>query len=376
MEKTVVRRGIGAVVLALVAALLLGYLLKGKAPDREKVVNMELPKSPIQIFPDGEAEAGDNTVAGADGSGSLDGTDAGAVGAAGANSGDASTQGANALAATGAAAVAGGAAAVMAKTGSAAGNVAGAAKATANAGNAAVADATKNKLVDAKTGNPSLDKSKVVVDGSGQAVFGAKNAGAKNSPAKIDFRTTEKKQVRPSVDGKATLKKRQVATKPRVKSRAKLVGEKKLPPVGRSTASKKSGSSKGRKVASSRGSSNSSKASSSRNKTVAKAERKVVKAKKKVVKAKQNVAKKKSAPVGRNKYVVQLLATSNPSKANSLKATMKREGYAAYVTKGGSLYRVRVGSYTGRAAAIKVQSRMKRRYRKNSYVQSSIVVRN
>lgn len=339
MEKTVVRRGIGAVVLALVAALLLGYLLKGKGPDREKVVNMELPKSPIQIFPDGEGGAGESTVADANGS-----VDAG--GATGANSGDA-----KALTATGAAA---GGAAVIAKTGSAAGNVAGAAKATANAGNAAVAKASKNKAVDAKTGNPSLDKSRVIVDGSGQAVFGAKNAGAKNAPAKIDFRTTAKKQVRPSVDGKATLNKRKVASKPRAKSRAKLVGEKKLPPVGRGIVSKKPGSSKSRKIASSKD----NETVSSRNKTVTK------------------VTRNKATPVGRNKYVVQLLATSNASKANSLKATMKREGYSAYVTKGGSLYRVRVGSYSGRAAAVKVQSRMKRRYRKNSYVQSSIVVRN
>ena len=359
MEKTVVRRGIGAVVLALVAALLLGYLLKGKGPDREKVVNMELPKSPIQIFPDGEGGAGENTVAGADANGNINGADAGATG------GDANTQG-SVLTATGAAAAA-------------AGNVAGAAKATANAGNAAVANASKNKLVDAKTGNPSLDKAQVVVDGSGQAVFGAKSAGAKNAPAKIDFRTTAKKQVRPSVDGKATLKKRKIVSKPRVKSRAKLVGERKLPPVGRGVASNKSKaskkrkvtSSKSRKVATSRGSSKSSKGASSKGK------KKVSSRNKTVTKVtKKKAIRKKAAPVGRNKYVVQLLATSNASKANSLKATMKREGYSAYVTKGGSLYRVRVGTYKGRAAAVKVQSRMKRRYRKNSYVQSSIVVRN
>lgn len=371
MEKTVVRRGIGAVVLALVAALLLGYLLKGKGPDREKVVNMELPKSPIQIFPDGEAGADGKTVAGANADGSAG---AGNTAGAGANSGGANGQGTNALTATGAAVAAGGAA-VISKAGSAAGNVAGAAKETAkagvNAGNAVVAEGSQNKVVDGKTGNPSLNKSKVVVDGSGQAVFGANNAGAKNSPAKIDFRTTANKEVRPSVDGEATIKKRKVASKPRKRSRAKLVGEKRLPPVGRGTVSKKSKSSKDRKVASSKGSSKSRKVATSKSAT---------KGNKVASKSKpsrnKTVTKKTTAAVGRNKYVVQLLATSNASKANSLKATMKREGYAAYVTKARSLYRVRIGSYKGKAAAIKVQSRMKRRYRKNSYVQSSIVVRN
>ncbi len=353
MEKAVVRRGIGAVVLALVAALLLGYLLKGKAPERKEVVNMELPKSPIQIFPEGE---GAGTVANSGGN---------------AGSADASKSGgAGIIAATGAGAVAAGSGAVAAVKGGA--KDAGAA--VADSGKKLVGATTGTKTasakdlpVDAKTGNPTLTKSNVVVDGSGQAIYGAKTAGVKNTPANFEFRSAGKKEVRPSIDGRLTSKsgsKTANTKKAPAKSNARLVGEKKLAPVG----SRSNKSSKSRKVA------------SSRNKAVI-VKKKVAKTstKKKVVK-KTVVKKSTAAPAGRNKYVVQLLATSNKSKANGLKATMSREGYPAYVTRttraGKALYRVRVGSYSGKSSAIKKQASMKRRYRKNTYVQSSIVVRN
>jgi cell division septation protein DedD len=43
MNRTMVKRGIGAAVLAIIAALLLGYLLKGKGQERQEVVDMNLP---------------------------------------------------------------------------------------------------------------------------------------------------------------------------------------------------------------------------------------------------------------------------------------------------------------------------------------------
>ncbi|RTZ66055.1 MAG: hypothetical protein DSZ29_03525, partial [Aquificaceae bacterium] len=43
MNRTMVKRGIGAAALAIVAALLLGYLLKGKNQERQEVVDMTLP---------------------------------------------------------------------------------------------------------------------------------------------------------------------------------------------------------------------------------------------------------------------------------------------------------------------------------------------
>ncbi|HEC04997.1 MAG TPA: SPOR domain-containing protein [Thiothrix sp.] len=327
MEKAVVRRGIGAVVLALVAALLLGFLLKGKGPERKEVVNMELPKSPIQIFPEG---SGDATAGGASGS-------ANAVAAVGANAVGAVKEGAGKAADTGKKLV----------------GLSGKTKANETMG--------KHQPVDAKSGNPSLDKSNVVVDGSGQAIYGAKTAGVKNTPANFEFRTPSKREVRPSIDGRLTAKKPTV--KKTVKSNARLVGEKKLPPVGKGKRTK-----------------NSQKIASSRNKS-ASGKKSVVKTQKKKAAKKSTVAKRSAAtPAGRNKYVVQLLATTSASKANSLKATMAREGYPAYVSKtkrsGKSLYRVRVGSYSGKSTAIKKQASMKRRYRKNAFVQSSIVVRN
>jgi cell division septation protein DedD len=50
MDNAMVKRGIGAVVLAVIAALLLGYLLKDKSREREEVV-MKLPKAPEMNIP-------------------------------------------------------------------------------------------------------------------------------------------------------------------------------------------------------------------------------------------------------------------------------------------------------------------------------------
>ena len=52
------KRGIGAVVLAVIAALLLAYLLKGKSTERQEVVDMQLPGTPEMNIPS-LSEAGD-----------------------------------------------------------------------------------------------------------------------------------------------------------------------------------------------------------------------------------------------------------------------------------------------------------------------------
>ena len=442
MEKAVVRRGIGAVVLALVAALLLGYLLKDKGPERRQVVNMELPKSPIQIFPSDEA-VDKGVVATNSGAGSLDNI-------ANDTNSEANASGVS-TAAVAAGAVAGGVAATgfLAKAkgifsfGDKDDDVKVKATDSASEGNkvAQLTDSEKaglksdksglgkDQAIDSKTGNASLAKANVTVDGAGQAVFGVKKSGPTNTPAQIDFRTTAKKEVRPSVESSATLTKSKVASdstaktkvvssksepqksQPR-KSNARLVGEKKLPPVKRGIASsKKKKSSESRKIASSKGkrkssskkkSSSRSKKSSSRSKKIAsKSKKSSSKSKKIASKSKKSSSKskkiassrnadkakkvaktssQKKSKSGRNKYVVQLLATSNSSKANSLRVTLKKEGYPVFVSKskraGKALYRVRVGSYSGKSAAIRKQASMKRRYRKNSYIQSSIVVKN
>ena len=46
MDNAMVKRGIGAIVLAIIAALLLGYLLKDKSRERQDVVDMKLPGAP------------------------------------------------------------------------------------------------------------------------------------------------------------------------------------------------------------------------------------------------------------------------------------------------------------------------------------------
>jgi len=51
MDNAMVKRGIGAVVLAIIAALLLGYLLKDKSNARQDIVDMKLPGAPEITIP-------------------------------------------------------------------------------------------------------------------------------------------------------------------------------------------------------------------------------------------------------------------------------------------------------------------------------------
>ncbi len=51
MDNAMVKRGIGAIVLAVIAALLLGYLLKDKSSQRQEVVDMKLPGAPEMNIP-------------------------------------------------------------------------------------------------------------------------------------------------------------------------------------------------------------------------------------------------------------------------------------------------------------------------------------
>lgn len=79
-------------------------------------------------------------------------------------------------------------------------------------------------------------------------------------------------------------------------------------------------------------------------------------------------------------YVIQVLATSDKTKAEGIKSTMSSEGYPVFVTSakvdGKTVYRVRVGTYPGKGDAAAVQARMKARYAQNQYVQNSFVTKN
>jgi len=61
MDQAMVKRGIGAVVLAIIAALLLGYLLKDKSRERQEVVDMKLPDTTEMHIPDLSGSANVNS---------------------------------------------------------------------------------------------------------------------------------------------------------------------------------------------------------------------------------------------------------------------------------------------------------------------------
>ncbi|MCK5903598.1 MAG: SPOR domain-containing protein [Cocleimonas sp.] len=78
-------------------------------------------------------------------------------------------------------------------------------------------------------------------------------------------------------------------------------------------------------------------------------------------------------------YSIQLLATSSASRATKLKKVMKQEGYDAFISKltkeGKVLYRVKIGNFRSRNSAEKAQEQMKQRYQKNVDVQASFIVK-
>jgi len=77
-------------------------------------------------------------------------------------------------------------------------------------------------------------------------------------------------------------------------------------------------------------------------------------------------------------FVVQLLASSSASKANRVINVFVEEGYRnininTILRNGQSLHRVQIGPFGTRADAQRVLDQMKRRYKKNPYVNSAVV---
>jgi serine/threonine protein kinase len=76
-------------------------------------------------------------------------------------------------------------------------------------------------------------------------------------------------------------------------------------------------------------------------------------------------------------YAIQLLATSDKAKADSVARTFWGEGYKTYVNtvkvNGKNVYRSVAGGYTSKEAASAAQARMKHRYSQNRDVQNSFV---
>ena len=79
-------------------------------------------------------------------------------------------------------------------------------------------------------------------------------------------------------------------------------------------------------------------------------------------------------------FVVQLTASTSQQKANTVKNTFVAEGYSVIQnnieTNGSILYRVQVGPYTTKSEARTVLNKMKKRYRRNPYVNSAIINEN
>ena len=298
MDNAMVKRGIGAIVLAIIAALLLGYLLKDKSRERQEVVDMKLPGAPEINIP----SLSEATSKVADTAASLVGETKDKI---------------------------------------------------ADAGNAIVASATG-------TLKTATDSVKAVSDTAKSAIENTSSTANTDRTAKPGFsfrppNLNEQKEIVDNVnattqDASTTKTAAPVQNNTVVASTtAKPVKKVFKPTIEEEPKAKK--------------------------KVVAKAKKKV---EKKPAPAKADKVPAVSSNATGGKYSIQLLATSSQSRANKLASTMNSEGYVSYITQTTSnnkiLYRVRVGGHGDRSSAIKAQDSMKRRYKKNFFVQNSLVV--
>ncbi|PWQ96690.1 SPOR domain-containing protein [Leucothrix arctica] len=341
MNKTTVKRGIGAVLLALLAAGLLAFLLKDKADQRQDIVDMPLPGSENTAQADGTTKlpqlSMDNTS-----SVNVDGS---VIASAGAE---------NTVKATGS--ILDSATGTIAASATAVGaGVAGAVSAVTNAGEKAL-DFNVRPPNTASTDFRDLSDVDLVNNGNSSAAVNAQSA-VKATTTSAPKASTSTGTSRPSNTTKGSV----IASSEARASggQARLIDERKSAPPR---------SARTDKVVSSRKASTSSTSSKPAPVTTS------VAAPAPVV----NKAAPAAASSGSG-YAIQLLATSSASRAQSLVSVMRKEGYSAYSTKvtqnGKLLYRVRIGQYANKAEASKVHLAMKRRYKQNADVNRSAIVR-
>ena len=99
---------------------------------------------------------------------------------------------------------------------------------------------------------------------------------------------------------------------------------------------------------------------------------------------KKHTASKKKTASGKSReqlvYAIQIMATASKKKAKKVRLTFQKEGYDAFIkytpNAGKASYRVRIGGYENKQAVLHAQKGMKKRYRRNRYVQNSTVVSN
>lgn len=332
-NKSTTKRMIGAVVLVLVAALLLAWLLKGKNADRKEgamITSQAQESGPIQGFPSVNNEG---VVAKPDLMG-------GAT--------DAQQQAQSALDGAGDAVVDTGTAAAAAG-GSMLGSVVDSAGNALNSGQQAVKDAASGFAVRPGAEQRQVVDGETVKPGTGSMGTGSvaeKAPVASSGDAGSSAASTSSSASASSNKDRADTKQTDVSTEKSV-PQAKLVGEKTVPSP---TAEAK--------------------------------RRAAAEAKKKA--AAEEAARKKAAAsaaaAGGKGFVVQVLASGSESKANGLRNDLTKDGYAVFVTKavvnGKTVYRVRVGAYPTKDAAVAVQTRMKARYTKNPFIKNSFVTSN
>ena len=337
MNRTMVKRGIGAAVLAIITALFLGYLLKGKGQERQDVVNMTLPgaqdvKQSLNI----PALKGNNT---------------------------------NNL---------------VQKTNSTAGeSVIASADGAADKVNQATKDIKtkeiavntfKNKGDDLDfTLRPPKGEKREIVDNIGKsesqqripkattddsnggiAASANSNAGASSRSSGSITRSSSQGTVVASSDSRSTY-------------RPRLEGERKRSPnyiVAENTA--RQNRQRQERV--------------ERRKERAERHKEQTERRKKREEDDKKKASENSSTSSAKKghYAIQLLATSSASRAKNLKNVMKKEGYSTFISKttatGKVLFRVRIGNYSSQKKAKSAQRSMQRRYRKNEQVTNSIIV--
>ncbi len=341
MDNAMVKRGIGAVVLAIIAALLLGYLLKDKSRERQDVVEMSLPGTVSDKIPS-LSDAAENTGSAlADGASNLAENTADGIKNAGATV---------VAAAAGAGAVATAAANKAADT----------AATTAGQAVASTATATGNLARPGFSIRPAApNEQREIVDPNA----GSATASASSNKRSTTANTNSQRSASNKPQNKAQNKKVVASSSGAAKEayRPRLIKERKT-----------------RIVSSSQGSRQAS------NQNSRPAPRAITPAKRN--QAKRNQAKRTQAKpaatstVSKGGYAIQLMATASESRAKKLAKTMKNEGYHSYITRttrnNKVLFRVRVRAGASRDSALASQKKMKRRYQKNFFVQNSLVVSN
>ncbi len=317
MDQAMVKRGIGAVVLAIIAALLLGYLLKGKSRDRQEVLDTPVANVTDLVIPDlgGSADTpsdADNSVS-LVGEKSVDTTNNNTAG------------GVNNTVVASADAVTGQARESFNNVTNIVTNI--------DEPGFSVRPSSQNEtreIVD------NIDNSNAPSEGSAAIAYSKDPvdkviASSKQEPKKFKPTIVEEKK-----------KPKKTVTQPKK-------------PVKKTVEAKKPNKAP----------------------TQAKAPNKAP-ASQPTSKPSTPATPAGNTPLG--KYSVQLLATSSQSRAKKLANTMQSEGYKVFVTETNSnnkiLFRVRVGGHADRDTAVQAQDGMKRRYQKNFFIQNSLVVSN